>query len=217
MVKLKQKILIAIGIILSVVALYFIGTAIGSVVYQLRYFSNLPAYTGDIPEPTDSCIICDYVETNHPYIVNLITGKAGEIILYDTYLLDRAQINASKTEYGVMRSGTAASAHFFSFLDEHWANISIQRKYLFKYSAKITKRYLYEGCIKKVQELSPKTNFIFVDLYDKDNIGMYKLEDADDGISIRHYNIIMERKTPYSVTMKMTSTFFTENGSELDY
>lgn len=217
MVKRKQRILIAIGIVLSAAVLYLIGTAIGSVIYQLRYFSNLSIYAGDAPEPTDSCIICDYVETNHPCVVNLITGKMGEIVLYDTRLLDRTQINASKTEYGVMRSGAAASAHFFSFPDEHWADISIQREYLFKYSAEVAERYLCEDCIEKVRELSPKTNFIFVDLYDKDNIAMYRLEDADDGISIRHYSITMDQKTPYSVKMKMISTFFTENGSELDY
>lgn len=216
-VKLKQRILIAIGVVLSAVALYLIGTAIGSAIYQLRYFSNLPIYTGDAPEPTGTCIICDYVETNHPCVVNLITGKMGEIVLYDTRLLDRTQINASKTEYGVMRSGAAASAHFYSFPDEHWADISIQREYLFKYSEDIAERYLCETCMEKVRELSPETNFIFVDLYDRDNIAMYRLEDADNGISIRHYNIIMERKSQYSVKMKMTSTFFTGNGSELDY
>ena len=168
--------------------------------------------------PEQSCILCNYFETNSPCLVNLSTGDIGEIRLYDPAKNNRAEIDSDKTEYGgALISSCVDGVLYVSYPDKHFSDITINSSYVFPYSAEQAEKFLCEGCMEKVAALKPSDNFIVADLYDKATVKLYRAEDAQDGINVRHYNIVIGEKKDDAIHLKMTSSFFTCRESELDY
>lgn len=194
-----------------------IGAFAGKEIYQMRYFSSLPPYEGPVLTKDGPCKLCNCSEVNPPCIVNLITGDVSAIHLYNTESTVPKRIDGDKTEEGIAKSGGASGTYYFSVPDEHYSDISIRRDCLFQYSAEIAGQLFCKNCIEMIEPLKPDSNILFADCYDSKNIRFYKLEDAEKGITVRHYSIIIEDKGEVYLRMKMTSSYFTDNGNELNY
>lgn len=216
MKKWLKRILSVLGAIAVLVLASVAGSALHEVIYQARYFSNLPEYTEEVPAAAGNCVLCDYAPTNGPCVINLNLGKMGEIQLYDRKNMDSNQVDDTKSEYGIARSGGAAGATYMGFPDNHTAHIGIHRSYQFKYSEEHAKAFFCDDCMEKIRAVEPNSNFLFADCYNKDNVTLYKLEDAEDGITIRHYTITVDQKNDTYLYLDMVSSYFT-GGSELDY
>lgn len=221
--KILKKTLACLGCAICIIILAAVGSFIGEAIYQYRleknYFSNLAEYesTGEQDE-SSLCPLCTQVSTNPPVIVNLNTGKAGEVRLYDFDRTHPNQVDATKTEYGCMMTGFAGGASYFSFPDNHYVDLSIQNNTVSLYSKREAEDHFCESCMALIESAVEKSCYLVADCYDEDNLVLYPLEDAqtDEGINIRHYNIVIDEINEYFVSLKMTSSYF-DGGSELDY
>jgi len=216
MKKWLKRILSVLGVVAVLALANVAGLALREGVFQARYFSNLPEYDGEAPVDAKSCVLCDYGHANPPCLINLNTGKMGEIVLYDMDGIGSKEIDTSKTEYGIARSGGAAGATYMSFPDSHTSHIGIQRNLLYRYSKERAQAFFCDDCMVMIEAVEPNSGFLFADCYDVGNVTLYKLEDAEDGISIRHYTITVDTKNDKYLYLDMVSTFFTDNGSELN-
>ena len=214
---MKKKILNFLIVVVVLIGAAVVGNTIGKVIYQVRYFSSLPEY--EIPSDIKSaqyCPLCEKVPSNGPLIVNTTLGLVGEIQIFDTELKDRLTIS-EKRDYGVMRSGGAGGAHYYAFPDNCYADVSIQRQYLYKYSRNVAAHFFCAECVANFDLVSPASNFVLVDGYDADNLQFYCLQDVEQkDISIRHYSFEFEEKNEHCYDFKVVSNYF-EGGRELDY
>lgn len=211
--------LLAVGAFLAACVLaVYIGTLIREAIYQAQYFSDLPAYEEELVEPVDdTCPLCEGLGVNTPCVVNLNTGVVGEITLYDMEDINSKHIDKNKTSYGVMYSGFAgAGVSYHSFPDHHNVSIGVERKAQKLYDEERAQVFFCDDCMEKIRALEPNCCYVFADCYDRSNITLHKLEDAEDGITIRHYTIKIRSKGEKYCYLDMDSSFFT-GGSELDY
>ena len=214
---MKKKILKFFLVVVVLVGAAVVGNAIGEAIYQARYFSTLPEY--EIPADIKSmpyCPLCEKVPTNGPLMVNTNLGLVGEIQIFDTELRDRLTIS-EKRDYGIMRSGGAGGAHVYAFPDNCYADVSIQKQYLYKYSKTAAEQFFCDECVANFELVNPASNFIVVDGYDKENLKYFCLQDIEkEDLSIRHYSFEFEEKNEYGFDFKVVSNYF-DVGRELDY
>jgi len=205
----KKKILNFLIVVVVLIGAAVAGNAIGKVIYQVRYFSSLPEY--EIPPDIKSaqyCPLCEKVPPNGPLIVNTTLGLVGEIQIFDTELKDRLTIS-EKRDYGVMRSGGAGGAHYYAFPDNCYADVSIQRQYLYKYSRNAAEHFFCAECVANFDLVSPASNFVLVDGYDGDNLKYFCLRDIEKtALTFRHYSFAFDEKNEYRFDFKVVSNYF---------
>ena len=149
-------------------------------------------------------------------IVNTNLGLVGEIQIFDNELRDRLTIS-EKRDYCIMRSGGAGGAHVYAFPDLCYADVSIQKQYLYKYNHGAAELYFCEKCVENFDLVEPKSNFIVVNGYDKENLKFYCLRDIEKTeLVIRHYSFAFDEKNEYRFDFRVTSSYF-DGGKELDY
>lgn len=165
----------------------------------------------------ENCTLCAQPATNGPCIIDLNTGAIHVISIYDADPEDPTHINAAKTKYGnaEMRVLNGLGS-CFSLPDEHYATVSIQMDCVSQYSYKTARQFFCDECLGKIDAINPSCSVIFADCYNKDQLALYALESAQDGVDIRHYTIIVEEQDELSLHLKLTSSYFS-GGSELDY
>lgn len=214
---MKKKILNFFLVVIVLIGAGAVGTVIGRVIYQERYFAALPEY--EIPTDTKSmpyCPLCEKVPTNGPLMVNTNTGAVGEIQIFDTELRDRLTVS-EKRDYGVMCSGGAGGVHVYAFPDNCFADVSIQRQYLYKYSRTAAEQFFCDECLANFELVHPASNFIVVDGYDKENLQFFCLQDIEKtDLRIRHYSFEFDEKNEHRFDFKVVSNYF-DGGRELDY
>ena len=214
---MKKKLLSILRFIVVLVLAGTVGTFIGKGIYQLRYFSSLPEY--EIPadvKKASYCPLCEKVPTNGPLVVNTNTGTVAEIQIFDTELHDRLTIS-DKRDYGIMRMGGSGYCTVYAFPDNCFADVSISRKYLYKYNRDAAELYFCEKCVENFDLLEPECNYIVVDGYDRENLQYFNLRDIEKtALTIRHYVFEFEEKNEYRYDFKVTSSYF-DGGRELDY
>jgi len=214
---MKKKVFNFLIVVVVLIGAAVAGNAIGKVIYQARYFSSLPEY--EIPADIKTahyCPLCERVPSNGPLIVNTNLGLVGELQIFDTELRDRLTIS-EKRDYGIMRSGGAGGAHYYAFPDNCYADVSIQRQYLFKYSRKAAEHFFCAECVANFDLVEPECNYVVVDGYDRDNLKYFCLRDIEKtALTIRHYSFAFDEKNEYRFDFKVVSNYF-EGGRELDY
>jgi len=201
--------------VLGFVLIFIIGNLLGIFLRNFFYFSFLPTYTipEEIEKPYD-CPICSHLETNPPILINTATGESRELRLYDYDIYNPKGISP-KTEYGTMHLGGWSGGSFAAFPDNHYIHLSIQRKSLYKYNSDAAKLFICSDCLELIENLNPKTNYIFADCYDRNNLKIYALENILE-TTIRHYSFELYDKTDNLYSVEMKSSYFT-GGKELDY
>lgn len=194
-----------------------LGTGIGKSIYKARYFENLPEYPEKITAQKE-CPICKQIEVNEPCIINLNAGVITKIELYDTAKGDPKHIDASKTKYGnAMLRSIPGLGTLWAFRDEHYTQLNLSRETLYRYSRVAASLHFCDGCLAEINAVKPNCGLLVADFYDKDNLTLHPIEAAADGIFIRHYTIMIESQNESTLSLKMKSSFFTDNGSGLDY
>lgn len=148
-----RKCLFATGVIFAMILACSVGTAIGKGIYKSRYFAALPAYESiATTQRADRCPLCNHYETNPPCLIDLNTGKVAEIRLYDAHETIPNQIS-EKTDYGRAVGGIAANvASYFSFPDNHYSSISIQKDNLYTYSDEAARQFFCDSCMDIIEE-----------------------------------------------------------------
>lgn len=218
---MKQKIWkIAKSVLIWVVVIagsVLVGGFLGGKIYEARYFKSLEKFEFVVLEENPVCPIHEAAPSNAPIVVNLNEGNAAPLKLYDTYPTYTLQIR-EKDEYGVMWMVGGDGWNGFAFPDNHYIDFSIKRDKMFQYSGEAARLFFCQDCMKMIYDLDPKSNFIIVDGYDKDNIKFYDLAEMDDedGLDVRHYHFTLDEKGTANCSITMTSSYF-DGGKELDH
>ena len=214
---MKKKLLSVLSFIVVLVLAGTVGTFIGKGIYQLRYFSSLPEY--EIPadvKKASYCPLCEKVPTNGPLMVDTNGGRVGEIQIFDTERENRLKIS-EKRDYGCMRMGGSGYCTVYAFPDNCYADVSIQRDNLSKYSKDAAELYYCEKCVENFDLLDPDCNYVVVDGYDRENLQYFNLRDIEKvGLTIRHYTFEFKEKNEYRFAFRVVSNYF-DGGRELDY
>lgn len=211
--KISNFLLVVVMLIVAAIA----GNALGKVIYQARYFSSLPEY--EIPTEIKTayyCPLCERVPTNGPLVVNTNMGTVAEIQIFDTELRDRLTIS-EKRDYGIMRMGGSGYCVVYAFPDNCYADVSIPREYLYKYSRGAAEQFFCAECVANFDLVEPECNYVVVDGYDSDNLQYFCLRDIEQtALTIRHYSFTFDEKNEYRFDFKVVSNYF-DGGRELDY
>lgn len=182
------------------------SAAIGNILYQVSYFTSLPEY--EIPadiEKAGYCPLCLQIETNPPCLINLNAGTVSEIRLYEPHRTVDNELSEKSYNGVIMSGGAGAGAHYYSFPDEHYTDLSVQKEKIYEYSQTAAEYFFCVDCMELINAVRPNSCFLLADCYDKDNIRLYKMESAEDGIDIRQYNITIEDKGEKYLRLKMIS------------
>lgn len=209
-----KKILFVFILIALFVLSGFVGAVTGKVIFQLRYFSNLPVY--ELPadaQKKETCALCPHIETNPPVLVDLNTGEVVELKLYDRSIRAENQISP-KRHYGTMHMGGWSGGSYAAFPDNACAHISIRKKSLFQYSPEAARLYFCENCLAEIEAQNPTSNYIFADCYNEDCLRFYHLKGIEK-VSIRHYSVEINQMDRYLYCLTMNSSYFC-GGKALD-
>ena len=214
---MKKKLLSVLCFVVVLVLAGTVGTFIGKGIYQLRYFSSLPEYAPPTAVKSNQyCPLCEKVPTNGPLMVDTNSGRVGEIQIFDTELQNRLKIS-EKRDYGCMRMGGSGYCTVYTFPDNCYADVSIQRDNLSKYSKDAAELYYCEKCVENFDLLDPDCNYVVVDGYDRENLQYFNLRDIEKvGLTIRHYTFEFKEKNEYRFAFRVVSNYF-DGGRELDY
>ena len=194
-----------------------LGTIAGKAIFQARYFVSLPQYEENVTAQT-SCPLCDRAEVECPCLVDLNTGAVYTIQLYDYVDGDLMHIDTQRTEYGIARSGGFPKlGSYYSFPDEHYVMITLYRDSLYRYSETNAQKLFCKSCMDKIAQAGTNCGILIADCSDQENLALYGLEAAADGIRLRHYTITIEDKNTVRLSLRMTSSFFGDDRSEMDH
>ena len=195
--------------LLFFVFIFVLGNLLGIFLRKTFYFSFLPTYeTPENIETVADCPLCSHFETDPPVIIDTNTGESRELRLYD-YNIGNTKEISPKTHYGTMHMGGWLGGSFAAFPDNHYIHLSIQRDSLYKFSKETASIFFCSDCLTLIEELNPKTNYIFADCYDKENIKVYTLENILN-TTIRHYSFKLYDKTEYLYSVEMHSSYFSD-------
>lgn len=210
--KLKKMLLYVSVVLVIIVAVVSIMPTISNALF-FKTLSKQSAPSEIISEP-EYCRLCTHVPTNPPVAVNLNNGFTRDMRLFQPH--DRiCNAITEENHYGFM-SMSGGEIQCWSFPDDRYADITIQKDKVYEYSPECAKQFFCDRCLDAIEQLNPTCNYVFVDAYDQNNLVLYNLEDVKDGIDIRHYHLIFEDTSNNSISIKMTSTYY-EGGKALDY
>ena len=214
---MKRKLLSVLSFIVALALAGTLGTFIGKGIYQLRYFSSLPEHAPNTSVKTNQlCPLCEKVPTNGLLMVDTNNGKVSEIRIFDTEHENKLKIS-EKRDYGIMRMSGSGYCTVYAFPDNCYADVSIQRASLSKYSKDAAELYYCKKCVENFDLLSPECNYVVVDGYDKENMQYFNLKDIEKAaLTIRHYSFEFKEKNEYRFAFRVVSSYF-NGGRELDY
>lgn len=212
-----KKFLLSFLAVAVVIGTAVVGNRKDKATDQTQWLSSLPEF--EPPAEIDTmayCPLCESVPANGPLLVNTNVGAVVEIQIFDTELRDRLTI-LEKRNYGFIRVCGAGGAYVHAFPDDCYADVSIQRQYLFKYAKEMAEHFFCTECIAKIEEVNPTSNFILVDGYNKNNLQFYCLQDIEKAdLRIRHYSFVLDEISENRFAFKVLSNYF-EGGRAMDY
>ena len=116
-----------------------------------------------------------------------------------------------------MRMGGSGYCVVYAFPDNCYADVSIPREYLYKYSRSAAEYFFCAECVTNFDLVEPECNYVVVDGYDNDNLQYFCLRDIEKtALTIRHYSFTFDEKNEYRFDFKVASNYF-DGGRELDY
>lgn len=158
-----------------------------------------------------NCRLCGFFPIEAPCLFNTSTGEVSTLSIYPTDPSnDLAIKEPDRDVYGYAHMTGNKIFTSFSMPDDDKSYITFNVDQFGTYEPTITKEYVCQDCLNKINHLNPHSNLVIADtLFSRESIIYVYDILPKTTLSIRHYTIIFEQVDNYNrIHTTVTSSYF---------